>query len=227
MPRRLRVGTAGIVFHVLNRAAKRHPLFESAHDYAAFEALLFEARTRYPLDLLAYCLMPNHWHLILCPHTERSLSQFMQWLTVTHAQRWHAFRGTAGTGSVYQGRFKAIPVQSDHHFLVACRYVERNPLRAFLVANALDWRWSSLWRRTHCQDSDLDQWPVPRPGDWSQCLNGPPLAAELRGVREAIRRGAPLGDIDWRRNTARALQLESSLRARGRPKIGKDSRPLF
>jgi putative transposase len=108
MPRRLRAGGAGIVFHVLNRAARRQPLFETAFDYEAFEALLFDARSRFPVALFAYCLMPNHWHLIVCPHEERSLSQFMHWLTVTHAQRLPAFRGTAGTGSVYQGRFKAI-----------------------------------------------------------------------------------------------------------------------
>jgi putative transposase len=89
----------------------------------------------------------------------------MHLLTVTHAQRWHAFRGTSGTGSVYQGRFKAIPIQSDRHLLLVCRYVERNPLRAKLVEDAADWRWSSLWRRIHGRDAELDPWPVPPPGD--------------------------------------------------------------
>jgi putative transposase len=215
------------VFHVLNRSAKRLPLFETAYDFAAFEALLFEGKIRCPIQLFSYCLMPNHWHLIICPRTERSVSQFMHWLTVTHAQRWHAFRGTAGTGSVYQGRFKGFPIQSDRHFLTACRYVERNPLRAGLVNNASDWRWSSLWRRSHGQDSDLDQWPTPRPGDWPEHVNHAQTDADLMGIREAIKRSAPFGDPEWRQKIARTLQLESSLRRRGRPKKEKDSRPLF
>ena len=113
MPRRRRIGSVGIIFHVLNRSAKRIPLFESPSDYAAFEQLLFDARERVPLKLYSYCVMPNHWHLIVCPTADGNLSRFMHWLTVTHAQRWHAFRSTSGTGGVYQGRFKAIPIQSD------------------------------------------------------------------------------------------------------------------
>src|SRR5580658_3294321 len=91
--------------------------------------------------------MPNHWHLVLKPHEDRELSLFVGWLTLTHTQRWHAHRRDAGSGHVYQGRFKSFPVQADRHFLTVARYVERNPLRANLVASAADWRWSSLWVR--------------------------------------------------------------------------------
>ena len=93
--------------------------------------------------------MPNHWHLVLWPRQDRDLSRFMGWLTLTHTQRWHAHRGTGGTGHVYQARFKSFPVQADEHFLTVCRYVERNALRAKLVKRAADWRWCSLWRRAH------------------------------------------------------------------------------
>ena len=228
MPRRLRIGTAGFVYHVLNRATKRVPLFESESDYAAFEQLLFDAKQRAAVRLLAYCLMPNHWHLILCPQQDGDLSRFMHWLTVTHAQRWHALHQTSGTGGVYQGRFKAIPVQSDHHYLIACRYVERNPLRANLVGDARAWRWSSLWRRINFYDAELlDEWPISRPPDWVDCVNQPQTEGELEAIRQAISRGAPLGDTDWRRETARSLSLESSLRPKGRPPKEKDSRPLF
>jgi len=180
-----------------------------------------------PVNVLAYCLMPNHWHLVICPQVDQSLSQFMHWLTVTHAQRWHAFRGTAGTGSVYQGRFKASPVQSGEHFLAVCRYVERNPLRANLVGKAEDWRWSSLWRRTQSDSTDLDDWPIPQPKDWIDRVNRPGNDTELQAVRAAIQRGAPFGEAPWQQTTARALHIESSLNDRGRPKIEKDSRPLF
>lgn len=218
MPRRARTAPGGIVYHVLNRAAKRVPLFENAGDFAAFEQLLADARLRVSIPLLAYCVMPNHWHLILCPHRDGDLSQFMHWMTMTHAQRWHAYHGTTGTGGVYQGRFKAIPIQSDHHLLLVCRYVERNPLRAGLVPDAGDWRWSSLWRRVHGRDRDfLDDWPISRPSNWVEWVNEAQTASELEAIRHAIIRGAPVGCPAWQAEIVRRLSLESSLRPRHRP----------
>src|SRR5262249_8247 len=99
------------------------------------------------IRLLAYCVMPNHWHLVLWPHHDGDLSEFLRWLTVTHTQRWHAHHHTAGTGPLYQGRFKSFPIQADESLLSVCRYVERNPLRAGLVRQAETWRWGSLWHR--------------------------------------------------------------------------------
>jgi putative transposase len=188
-------------------------MFERSGDYAAFETLLSEAKARVSLHLFAYCVMPNHWHLVLCPQGDRDLSQFMHWLTMTHAQRWHAHKGSAGTGSVYQGRFKAIPVESNHHFLIACRYVERNPLRANLVRDAADWRWSSFWRRMHNPHGPLlDQWPVARPPAWNDWVNQPQTESEVAAIRNAIRRGAPLGSSAWTSEVARTLSLEPALR---------------
>jgi putative transposase len=215
------------VYHVLNRSVKQLVLFSSDWDYASFEALLFEAKRRAAVKLFDYCLMRNHWHLILCPQRDGELSRFMQWLTVTHAHRWNAFHGTSGTGAVYQGRYKAIPIQSNVHFLTACRYVERNPLRANLVPDATDWRWSSLWRRrTFCDHGLLDEWPVTRPVDWEDLVNEPQSEAELEALRHAIRRDAPLGDHTWQQQTAKLLHLESSLRPRGRPPKKKTPDPF-
>ena len=136
MPRRLRFASAGFVYHVLNRAVARAPLFDKSGDYAAFEKVLRQAKSWLPMRLLAYCAMPNHWHLIVWPQKDGDLSEFLRWVTVTHTQRWHAHRHTAGTGPLYQGRFKSFPVQGDDHVLSVCRYVERNPLRANLVTRA-------------------------------------------------------------------------------------------
>src|SRR5439155_23281390 len=147
MPRRPRGPATDLVYHVLNRAVRRAPLFQTPADYSAFEHVLLQAMQRVPLRLLAYCAMPSHWHLIVWPTAAGELSRFMHWLTCTHAQRWHSAHGTSGTGAVYQGRYKAIPVESDLHLLRVCRYVERNALRAGRVPRAEDWRWSSLWRR--------------------------------------------------------------------------------
>jgi putative transposase len=163
MPRRPRYASGGLVYHVLNRAAARTKIFNTEGDYSAFERLLQSALERTPTRLLAYCIMPNHWHLLLWPVADE-LSEFMRWLTVTHTQRWHLAHGTSGTGPLYQGRFKSFPVEEDDHFYQVCRYVERNPLRANLVTRAELWRWSSLWQFTQQRcDVELHTWPLPRP----------------------------------------------------------------
>jgi len=225
------------VYHVLNRAVKPLVLFSSDWDYAAFETLFREAKKKADVRLFDYCLMPNHWHLILCPQRDGELSRFMHWLTVTHVQRSHAFHDTSGNGALYQGRFKAIPVQTDRHFLIVCRYVERNPLRANLVPDAAHWRWSGLWKRRKRRHFGLlDPWPVPQPSDWDRFVNEPHNEQELAALRDAVRRGYPIGDECWRERTARDLHLESAMRRPGRPKKEttpdpffqkNDSRPLF
>ena len=196
MPRRARGATGVLPYHVLNRAVRRACLFRTRSDYLAFEEVLREALQRVPIRLLAYCAMPNHWHLIVWPVEDHQLSLFMHWLTGTHAQRWHSFHQTTGTGPVYQDRFKAVSIQSERHLLWACRYVERNPLRAGLVTHAEDWRWSSLWRRCHgVEYSILSEWPVRRPPDWIAYVNRPQTSEELNSLSEftlpARRRGRP------------------------------------
>jgi REP element-mobilizing transposase RayT len=100
-----------LVYHVLNRGNGRQALFDADTDYLLFQRILWQAQRRLPMRLIGYCLMPNHWHLLLWPHGDGDLSEFMRWLTVTHTQRWHAIHGTAGAGHLYQGRFKSFPVQ--------------------------------------------------------------------------------------------------------------------
>ena len=198
MPRRPRVSTAGLFFHVVNRAARRSTLFESAADYEAFERVLASAIARSDVTLFAYCVMPNHWHLLLSPRTDGALSRFMHWLTTTHARRWQTVRALEGQGAVYQGRFKAIPVGDDQHFLWVCRYIERNPLRAGLVGGAEDWPWSSLAKRQeYCDRWCLTAWPVSLPVDWTAHVNQAQTEAEEKAFREAMTRGEPFGNVQW------------------------------
>lgn len=221
MPRRPRIATGGIVYHVLNRRVGRLPLFEKPSDYAAFEHILREAYDATRIRIAAYCLMPNHWHLVLWPRADDELSEVMRWITVTHTQRWHANRHSAGTGPVYQGRFKSFPVQTDDHFLTVARYVERNAVRAKLVRRAETWRWSSLWRREQGErklTAFLSDWPVDRPRSWVTQINRAETAAELEELRTSVQRGRPFGTASWQRRMAKRLGLESTLRPRGRPR---------
>jgi len=220
MPRRLRLATGGIAYHVLNRRVGRLPLFNKPLDYAAFEQILHEVYEITRVRILAYCLMPNHWHILVWPLSDGELSEVLRWLTVTHTQRWHAHHHTSGTGPVYQGRFKSFPVQANDHFLKVARYVERNALRAHLVERAEDWRWSSLWRREHGDAKEqaiLAEWPVERPRNWVGHVNEPETEAELEALRCSVQRGRPLGTETWVLRMAKRLGLESTLRPRGRP----------
>jgi len=221
MPRRPRLSTGGIAYHVLNRRAGRLELFEKPSDYSAFEKILAEAHQRTGIRIAAYCLMPNHWHLLLWPRTDGELSEVMRWITVTHTQRWHAHRHSSGTGPVYQGRFKSFPVQTDEHFIAVARYVERNALRAKLVERAQDWRWSSAGRLN--QDDAtlpdcLSPWPMERPRNWIEFVNAPDKTSELDDLRLSARRGRPFGSEDWMISIAKRLGLEATMHSRGRPK---------
>jgi putative transposase len=218
MPRRHRIGIAGIPHHVINRACRRATIFETPEDYAAFLEVIREAKAVKPTQILSFAVMPNHWHFILWPRSELELSAFMHWLTGTHTQRWHTAHGTSGTGPLYQGRYKALPIQSDEHLLTVAKYVERNPVRAGLVERVEDWRWSSGWIRHHQYDTELlDGWPLPLSEDWVAALNEPQNQIHLSRIRESITRGAPFGDANWRPSAASALRLLSTIRPQGRP----------
>jgi putative transposase len=221
MGRARRADGGGLIYHVLNRANARMTIFEDDADYVAFERILEAAVERAGTRLLAYCVMPNHWHLIVWPRQDGELSRFVGWLTLTHTQRWHAHRQSQGSGHVYQGRFKSFPIQDDEHFLTACRYVERNPLRAGLVEHAEDWRWSSLHRRAASRGrppSWLSDWPIERPRLWARLVNAPQGETEEAALRRSILRGCPFGDAAWTEREANRLGLETTLRPRGRPR---------
>jgi len=221
MPRRRRQTPGGFVYHVLNRAVARLPLFEKPADYAAFLRVLAEALHECPMRILSFILMPNHWHFVLWPERDGELSAFCRWLAHTHAMRWHAHYHTSGTGHIYQGRFKAFAIETDDHFYTVCRYVERNALRANLAQRAEHWRWSSLWRRIHGDaesGSFLSAWPLPVPQNWVDLVNAPQTVAELEALRRSVQRGCPFGSPDWQKQTAAGLGLNHTLRPPGRPR---------
>jgi len=132
MPRKARSVSAArdVVYHVMNRGNCRMDVFRKPGDFAAFVTILEEGRQRVKMRILAYCLMNNHWHFVLWPERDRELTEFMRWLTLTHAQRWKHAHDAVGHGHLYQGRFKSFPIEQDGHLLTVLRYVERNPVRA-------------------------------------------------------------------------------------------------
>lgn len=225
MPRTRRVVPAGMVFHVLNRGVGRMRLFRGDGDFEAFERAITKTLETRPMRILAYCLMPNHWHLVLWPQHAGDLGAFMQKLTITHVRNWQEHRRRVGYGHLYQGRYKSFPVEGDEHFYQVVRYVERNALRAKLVRRAEDWRFGSLWLRTRGsaeQRHILSRWPLPQPATWARHVNQPQSDAELVAIRRSVERGQPFGDDRWVEATAKRLGLDSTLRKRGRPKKQDD-----
>jgi putative transposase len=220
MARRARSSAGGEVFHVLNRGNCRMNIFTKPGDYAAFIKILEEGRRRTDMRVLAYCLMSNHWHLVLWPRRAEDLSRFMQWISTTHVRRWREQRDKVGEGHLYQGRFKSFPVQDDHHLLTVMRYAEANPLRAKMVEKAEAWRWSSLGRGTARDGTrlELEPWPVNRPADWLATVNEPISSPQLEKLRLSVNRGQPYGSDPWTVKIARRLGIESSLRNPWRPK---------
>jgi putative transposase len=220
MSRPPRADEANGLYHALNRGNLRATIFHKEGDYAAFEQILSEGLERYQVALFAYQLMPNHYHLVLRPHVDGEMSRFMKWVGGTHTMRYHAHYHTGGQGHVYQQRYKSFPIQDDDHFLVVCRYVERNALRAGLANKSEDWRWGSLWRwlqKPEPKPELLSTWPVRRASHWIHRVNEPLSEKELKAVRKSAQRGQPLGDEAWVESIARRLNLESTMRPRGRP----------
>jgi putative transposase len=221
MGRAPRVDCAGHIYHVLNRANRRATIFEKVGDYDAFERILTEAIDRCEIDLFSYCLMPNHWHLVIRPRVDGEMARFCQWLTLTHTQRYHAHYKTAGQGHLYQGRYKSFRVQDDEHFLTVCRYVERNAYSADLCESPDRWRWGSLYRWKHGTTSErriLSSWPIPRSSGWVAHVRAALSERELRRVRRSVARGAPYGDETWTESVARRFNLEITMRSHGRPR---------
>ena len=223
MPRHPRVAPGGLVYHAINRATARLPLFEKDADFDAFERVIEYAQRQHPTRILAYCAMPNHWHFVLWPRHDGELSAFLRCLAHTHTQRWHAHHGTAGTGHLYQGRFKSFPVQDDPHLTTVLRYVERNPLRAKLVPRAEAWRWSSLGQHALPADDPsvptipIAPWPVARRRDWVAWVNRAQTPVEEAAILRSLTHGRPYGSDTWTVRTERRLRL-GPLRPRGRPR---------
>ena len=219
MPRTHRLIEANGIYHVINRGNGRRRIFRKDEDFQAFLKVLAAGLKRYPVALLAYCVLSNHWHLLLRPHTDSAISKLMAWVTVTHARRYHQHYQSPGNGHVYQGRYKSFPVEDDGHFLTVARYIEANALRAGVVADARRWRWCSLAQREGGRaDVPLTPWPVDRPRHWAKIVNQAMDPDQLTQVRQSVIRGRPFGSLPWMQRMGVRLGLQSTLKPLGRPR---------
>ena len=225
MPRSPRLIADGLVYHALNRGNNRAPVFFQAADFVQFLDALGQTQQRYPFRLYAYCLLHNHFHLVLEPAAGQNISRILQSLTVAHT--WHYHQAQATSGHVWQGRFKSPAIASDEHLLTVMRYVESNPLRAGVVTDLADYPWSSypahglgkhlplveeapVWR-------SLGRTEAARQAYWRSWLHTPLTEKELAGVRQSVTSGRPYGGAAWVEQIGRRLGLNLTPRRRGRP----------
>jgi putative transposase len=203
-------------YHALNWGNRRGAAYHKPGDYEAFVEAMIDACARLPVDLLGYCLMPNHFHLVLRPQHDGDLGRWMQWLLTTHTRCYHRHYGT--TGHDWHGQFKAFPVQDHDRLVSVLRYDERNALRAEPESRTEDWKWSSL---PGCGRGDPLLWkgeePV-RDEKWLERVNEPLSAGDLQRLRRSLSQGRPYGQNAWTRETAIRLGPESCLRPQGRPR---------
>jgi len=162
---------AATIAHAVNRAVDRRLIFHKRGDYQAFVDLLEEGRRKTLVDVLGYCVMPNHWHLVLRASVDDGISQYMKWLTATHVLRYRTYHETLGLGHLYQGRFRTNVIEHDAEFLTVLCYVEANAAKAGLVKQAEDWEWSSAYERTTGVRRITAPLPVILPHNWGKLLN--------------------------------------------------------
>lgn len=213
MARLARVVAAGVPHHVTQRGNRHQPVFFGAADYAAYRDLLAEGCRAAGVDILAYCLMPHHVHLILVPHDADGLRAAMG---ETHRRYTREVNAREGwSGYLWQGRFASFPMD-EAYLLASARYIELNPVRAKVARRARDWRWSSA--RAHLDGRDdgvvtveplLDLVP-----DWAAFLREGVSAEDHAAIQRGERTGRPLGSAKF---TARLEKRLGRTLARQKP----------
>src|SRR5688500_7599571 len=220
MPRRRRVD--GVICHVYNRAAAKLRIFETPRDYRAFLEILLRTKQESvpPVNLYGYCVMPNHWHLIICAPTTTALSHFMRLATYRHARAYLA-NHPERSGAIYQGRFQCVPVQDGVHLSRLLLYVDRNPLRARMVGRCQDWLWSSVVGHAGLEnDPLLDPLPPGTCAAWIDQVNGLQHTEVATGA--ALRRGLPVGEPQWAAGLSEEWNVLRRPRGRPRKSIGQN-----
>jgi len=225
MPRLPRTVFANLPHHVTQRGNRREDIFFTDDDREIYLSWLREYSDKHQVEVLAYCLMTNHIHLVVVPATDDGLQRVLKPLHMRYAQRINRARGWKG--HLWQGRFFSSPLD-DAYLWAAVRYVERNPVRAGIVHRAEDYRWSSA--AAHCGSRtdgllNLDsswskQFAVVQ--DWSAWLAEGDETEKIRILRQNIDNGVPCGNEGFVRRLGKVVGRGLEYRPQGRPKKAKD-----
>ena len=171
-------------------------LFKEEEDYALCEKTLSDSILKYPIRLYSYCIMPNHWHLLIDGDDQISLSRCIQHFSSCHARNYRHRHGSTGKGAVYQNRFRAHPVQRNEAFARVAHYIEYNPVKAGLKVKAQEWRWCSAYPFIGSY-LPVTPWPIQKPYDWNSILTQDTQGEWVDRINISLRLQQPLGDLAW------------------------------
>jgi putative transposase len=215
MPRIARIAAPNLPHHLCQRGHNGRDIFFSPKDHESYLATLEEFRTELRIHVFGYCLMTNHVHLIVDPGDEvANLGNLMKRLAGRHTRRLNCIQQASGT--VWGGRFKCSPIETERYLLTCLRYVDLNPVRARLVSHAGDYPWSSYRAHvgvTSCEWLDVDPVSREQRDDASRYQWYRAFVAEgeneleLKFIRESLQRGHVTSSDTF----ARALAAEHSL----------------
>ncbi len=210
MPRVHRSFYDGGVYHIINRSVQKQNIFKDDRDYQKLMELLIDNKDDYQVKLWGYCLMPNHYHLVVKIQNAELFPKYMQ-KVMSNFATWYNARHQR-VGHLWQGRYKSFIVQADLYLYTLMRYVEANPVRALLVEKSINWKYSSVINR-------IDTPPIEFPASWQKDLDEPINASELKKIRKSIEKQKPYGDERWVENTAKKYGCEQTLNTKGRPRL--------
>ena len=216
MPRIARGLADNQIYHIINKGNRRETVFHDSYDYERFLKLLLESKEKYSIELFAYCLMPNHFHLVIYTKYAESLSKAMHWISSSYVRYYN--KKYKISGHLWQGRYKSFIVEQDSYLLVLLKYVEANPKRSNIVKQCEEYKYSSAFNRVNkIEDELVNVLPIEIPIEWGKYINEDENKTNLDFIRNSIERQSPLGDELWQMNIAKKYGLESTLNPRGRP----------
>ncbi|MEE9303344.1 MAG: transposase [Thiotrichaceae bacterium] len=225
MPRRARLAIAGIPWHIIQRGNNRSACFYTDEDYRRYLETLAEQAEKFGCAVHAYCLMTNHVHLLLTPDEQDSTALMMKHLGQRYVQ--YINRTYRRTGTLWEGRFRSCLAQSDTYVLRCYQYIELNPVRAGMVSNPADYRWSS-YRANSGGSVDLlltPQLEYLRLGDtaavrqsfYRHLFDAHLDPSDVRDIRQATNGNYVLGNERFKEEIEAILERRVSRGKAGRP----------
>jgi len=221
MARLARVVAPGYAHHITQRGNRRQQVFFGDADYRAYLDLLEEWCARHEVEVWAYCLMPNHVHLMAVPHSQEGLAKA---IGETHRRYTRLVNFREGwRGYLWQGRFASFPLERAHG-MASARYIELNPVRAKLVDEPEAWAWSSARAHITGKYDGLIKCPKPLAGpkEWRSLLGTEPSEREARAIRQSERTGRPLGSGRFISRLENLLDRPLKKRKPGRKKASEE-----
>ncbi|MCM8814036.1 MAG: transposase [Candidatus Omnitrophica bacterium] len=214
MPRIARIIAQGFPHHVIQRGNNHQQVFFDDDDRHTYIAFLQKYGRETDCDVMAFCLMPNHVHVLAVPHTDESLSKFMQKLSLTYTQ--HVNRKYNRTGRLWECRFFSSLIERQTYLWRVCRYIERNPVRHALIERPEEYTWSSAGMKYAFVAAAWDS--AEEKQKYCEFMQQPEVPEDVECIRKSIRGCRPVGNEAFIETVSNSIGINLKFRPRGRPR---------